>query len=594
MATADLLLELMSSWIDQREGCARQLKKLADELESLREKCNAGECVGNSVSVVGAACLLGAGAATLFTGGAAAPFLGLLGGVYTGVGVTVSVVSKLTEHFVSSDTMKEAEKIEAKSNDIAQRIQKQFDQLKAEIKKVSPSADPDEVDRGVMTELLGAMARRSGLKMEIDVSILHDMLQRSAYQGMNMQLNQSSMIIMINVFVGILAFFAFRSSGKGSKLLIAEGTKQMIKQMSTTGVKTAFKGGAMVVGGAVGLAFALPEAVDSWKEAIKKNHVTEASQSLRDTADTILKMTRKLREQFDSMREMLQKLARVKCCIENRDRTYEDQNKLMEFAMEQCQDPDVKNWLRENVFSVEFFYLVDMFNYVKKELDKKKKKMDCGEIDIIFVAHGGIDGFMMSARTLLPLPTIKDVLLYSPWNCLINGGVAYGIATGSIRPWHRMFVCAQRGCSVPSNGHQPLRSTSGWNSMRAAAGLIPKISVSPITSSEDGAWKSFEFLQAQHGQPERNRIVIPFIVPGAISLKIPFFVVTLALALVLFFSRYRATVHLAACLGRDKNTFFGPEILEQYTYTIDNTLMKTSQETQNRHRPVQSHEKSVG
>ncbi|XP_027132029.1 apical junction molecule-like [Larimichthys crocea] len=75
--------------------------------------------------------------------------------------------------------------------------------------------------------------------------------------------------------------------------------------MSTTGVKTAFKGGAMVVGGAVGLAFAFPEAVDNWKEAIKNNHVTKASQSLKDTADAILKMTRELREQFDNMRKML-------------------------------------------------------------------------------------------------------------------------------------------------------------------------------------------------------------------------------------------------------------------------------------------------
>ncbi|KAE8278865.1 hypothetical protein D5F01_LYC22444 [Larimichthys crocea] len=270
MATADLLLELMFSWIDQRECCARQLKKLANELESLRDMCNGGECIGNSVSVVGAACLLGAGAATLFTGGAAAPFLGLLGGVYTGVGVTMSVVTKLTEHFVSSDTMKEAEKIEEKSNNIAQRIQKLFDQLKAEIKKVSPSADLDEVDRSVMTKLLGAMARRSALEMKIGFSKLHDMLHRSPHKGMNMD-----MYMQLNPI-----------------------PKPIFNIMTS-----------VVVGGAVGLAFAFPEAVDNWKEAIKNNHVTEASQSLKDTADAILKMTRVLREQFDNMRKMLVDMA---------------------------------------------------------------------------------------------------------------------------------------------------------------------------------------------------------------------------------------------------------------------------------------------
>ncbi|KAG8000853.1 hypothetical protein GBF38_018119, partial [Nibea albiflora] len=281
--------------------------------------------------------------------------------------------------------------------------------------------------------------------------------------------------------------------------------------------------------------------------------------SLREGfAEQLKKLEKYVSFSNSSFREMLQKLARVKQCIENSNRTYKDQKELMDFAIKECQDPDVKNWLRGNVSSVAFFHLVNMFNYLEKELDKKKDKTDRQEIDIIFVAHGEIDGFMMSAQTLLLLPTITDVLLYSPWNCLINGGVAYGIATGSIQPSHRMFVCAQRGCPIPTKGHQPNRSTFNWNSMRVAAGLIPKIYVSPITSPEDGAWTRFVFLQTQHGQPERNRIVIPFIVPKVISLKIPFYVVTLALSLVLIFSRYRATVHLAACLGRDEETVSEP------------------------------------
>ena len=57
-----------------------------------------------------------------------------------------------------------------------------------------------------------------------------------------------------------------------------------------------------VVGGAVGMGFALPEAIDNWKDLIEKNHETEASRSLRDTADDILKMCRTLKDQFDNMR----------------------------------------------------------------------------------------------------------------------------------------------------------------------------------------------------------------------------------------------------------------------------------------------------
>lgn len=63
-----------------------------------------------------------------------------------------------------------------------------------------------------------------------------------------------------------------------------------------------------VVGGAVGLVIELPEMIEDWKKLIENNHVTEASQSLRDTADAILVTCRTLREQFDSIRYEVNKL----------------------------------------------------------------------------------------------------------------------------------------------------------------------------------------------------------------------------------------------------------------------------------------------
>lgn len=251
MATADLLLELIFSWLDQRESCAEQLKKLARELESLREKCNASECVGSSVSVVGAACLIGAGAATLFTGGAAAPFLGVLGAAYSGVGVAISVVTKITEHLLSSDTMKDAQKIEKKSNEIAEKIQKLFEQLKSEREEASSFRDPDELDRHVMTEILGAMARRSGLKQETINNMYEFMFDDNEgfFDGglgnmrPNLRFFKPELLV---VLAGILTFFTFKGNGKKFKFVFAKGAEKLIKQMSTTGFKTALKGGAMV------------------------------------------------------------------------------------------------------------------------------------------------------------------------------------------------------------------------------------------------------------------------------------------------------------------------------------------------------------
>ncbi|KAK0141755.1 hypothetical protein N1851_020579 [Merluccius polli] len=577
MATADQLLELIFSWIDQRELCAEQLRKLARELESLRKKCNGSECVGSSVSVVGAACLIGAGAATVFTGGAAAPFLAFLGGVYSGVGVTISVVTKITEHFLSSDTMEEAQKIEKKSNDIAEKIQKLFKQLKEERKEGSSFTD-DELDRHVMTEILGAVARRSGLKQKIIDSMYERMDFFNAepgYMRHNHSFHNPNVMVAL---AGILMFFTFEGSGKKYKLLFAEGAKQLIKQMSTTGLKTALKGGAMVVGGAVGMAFALPEAIDNWKDQIKNNHVTEASQSLRDTADEILKMTRTLKRQFDNIKEMFEELADVKRCIENSNRSSKEKETLIKFAIKYCKDEDVRQWLRENSESVAFFKLVDMFHFLEQELDKKKKKIDRKDIDIIFVAHGAIEESKIPASCLLPLSTIKDVLLYSPWNCTINAGVAYGVATGCIQPQHRRFSCRGKGCQIPDERHRPTSLPNRWNSMKAAGGRkIPNIIVVPLRIPKDGAWEGFKFLKGKYGEPEKNRIVIPFILPGEIgsSLRLPFFVITLALSLVLCFTSYEATVHLAACLSKisAQTKLSEDDLKAQYACTIDKTRM---------------------
>lgn len=120
MSTADQLLEEMFSHIEQKKRCAKELKKLAQELESLRKNCNISECVGSTVGVVGAACFIGAGVATALTGGAAAPLLGI-GGVCSGVGVGIPVLTKISEHLVSSDTMKNAQKIDREINETTEK-----------------------------------------------------------------------------------------------------------------------------------------------------------------------------------------------------------------------------------------------------------------------------------------------------------------------------------------------------------------------------------------------------------------------------------------------------------------------------------------
>ncbi|KAI3360242.1 hypothetical protein L3Q82_014557 [Scortum barcoo] len=608
MATADQLLKKMFSWIEQRENCAEQLRKLAQELETLRKKCNASECVGSSVSVVGAVCLIGAGVATFCTGGAAAPLLGVAGAVYSGVGAAISVVTKITEHFSSSDTMKEAKRIEEESNEIAEEIQELFKKLKAERKKVSPNADADDLDRHVTAELLGAMARRSGLNLHISFGML-DRLFLNVGPG-NMILNQIFKFEVAAGLGGILSFFAFQTSGKQFKPFLDKGAQQLVKEISTTGLKTALKGGAMVVGGAVGLAFALPEAIDSWTDQIKNNHVTEASKSLKDTADTILKTLETLKKHFreikygvfcllkfikykhpsvrgegyslcslkgeNSAKKTLQMLAEVKRCIENPNRNSEEKQKIIDFAIEMCEDETVREWLRENAHCLAFFALVNLFNFLKEELERRLSA-NRKEIDIIFVAHGGIEETFIPAGALLPLSTIVDVVLYSPWNCFIDAGIAYGISMGIIQPQHRDFFCVGENCTIRDVFHRPTNLPNCWNSMRASRGqLIPLITVSPVDTGED-VWKIFSNYFLGDINVGSNRIVIPFLLPGVPGpWPIPFFVITLVLSVVLWFSPFKATVHLAACLGKTYpgSTRYEDYLKQQYSCTINNTGMR--------------------
>ncbi|CAB1452280.1 unnamed protein product [Pleuronectes platessa] len=527
MTTADRLLEQMFSWIDQRSRCADQLVKLARELESLRQNCNGGEAVGSTMAVVGAACVIGAGV-TFLTGGAAAPFLGVLGGTYLGAGAVISVTTKLLEHFLSGSTMKDAKEIEEKSNKLAEDIQRLFEETQVgeeegeqicrpgRLGQTHPDGHPESCGQTKWSE---GRLQDDGRPDEV-------------------------------------------SFGKESKFLFAKGAQQLIQRISVTGLKTVLKGGGMLVGGAIGMAFALNDAIDSWTDLIKKNNVTEASQSLRDTAEAIRKICQALKDQFEEMKQMLEKMAeeqaeraKVKNIIENPNRSSADEEELIRYAMKTCNIEEVRRWLGENSGSQTFLRLVELFRLMKNKITKSQEEKSNDEdieVDIIFVAHGSIRDSMIPASCLLPTSNIQDVLLYSPWNCVINARAAYGISTGLMQPDDKGFYCRPKsGCEIPDEKHKPSKLPDVWNSMKGA-GQIPNIMVSTLKHPEDKAWNGFVYLTGKYGEPRRGRIVVPFDL-GGLKVSIPFYIVTWVMSLVLSFFRIEATVHLAACLG-DKST----------------------------------------
>ncbi|KAM4534585.1 uncharacterized protein V3H82_024500 [Fundulus diaphanus] len=260
-------------------------------------------------------------------------------------------------------------------------------------------------------------------------------------------------------------------------------------------------------------------------------------------------------------------------------KSLDERNGLIRLAVENCTNPTVQMWLREK--SHTFTKLVAMFKFLKTHIDEEEKKDHSDTVDITFVAHGSIADFMIPASCLLPLASIRDVVLYSPWNC-VSAGLAYGIASGRLKPEHRIFYCTKKdGCKVPDEKHRPEKLPDHWNSMRKAGDqMIPNITVSPL-QPDDGVWKSFVSLREKYGSLGRNRIVIPFILPGEQAESVPFSVVTLALSLVLLQSRFKATIHLDACLGdRSVGPKFDKSYLEQqYACAMDSTTLTCSPET---------------
>ncbi|XP_018521312.1 uncharacterized protein LOC108876339 [Lates calcarifer] len=574
MDVADMLIDKIFSWVHLQKKGAKKLRKLATELEKDKKNVNISKVVGSSVSVGGAVAMTAAGALAFFTGGAAIPVLAVAGSVATGLGLATNVSSEVVGAVMSSCTMKEAKEISEKIQNLEEGIQKLMNTLKEEGEKREQEAGNHLSSEDYVVErILRAMAKRSGLKLHDDISLWMIMSSLSKYT-----------ISGEDIALGVLKCSALLSCALLSQFVLKAVAKKTGKFLISKGVsiggKSVVKAAGRIVGGSVGLLFSVPELITNCVNL--DNCETEASQVLREIAETIRTASEELEKELDEIKQVFQRLAKVKCCIENTKRSSDERKILIEFAMENCQDETIRQWLRENSESKAFFRLVDMFHLLKEGIDKEEKKNHSNEVDITFLAHGAITGPMIRASCLLPLPTITDVELHSPWNCVITADAGYGIATGKMKPQDRVFYRRKKDAQSPDESHGPMKPPNHWNSMKKSVEKnqeIPNIILSPFKPPKDGYWKEFEYLINNLGPPGRNRIAIPYILPekriSDSSERVPFYVVTLALSLALFFSRFTAKLHLAACLGdRSAGQKLDKEYLaKQYACSIEEAGM---------------------
>lgn len=262
---------------------------------------------------------------------------------------------------------------------------------------------------------------------------------------------------------------------------------------------------------------------------------------------------------------------------------------IINYVLGTCTDPSVAKWLNNKAHKVHFLNLLTYFHqHLSKRLNEEmKKRSPTGHVHIVFVAHGRITEEFMPALGLLP-PSITDTILYSPWNCLIDANVVYGIAKGLLEPRDVYF----QDRSWPIDQKYDVELTR-WNHLRTSGNsLIPEIILGPIYDGDpecEDAWKDFRKL-APEGRDLwiEDRIFLPYCCEerGALG-EVPFAVLTTAASYILGMMQkpISATIHLAACLGRNSSPLREREWQEQYLYTPDNTIMSTDK-FQNIARPM--------
>ncbi|XP_029913855.1 uncharacterized protein LOC115363726 [Myripristis murdjan] len=350
----------------------------------------------------------------------------------------------------------------------------------------------------------------------------------------------------------ILKAMAERGGLQWDDTLLLRGVADMSRRVMTTpavphAAATAF-----------GLPFTIIDLLENIIQLVKNNFVTEASQKLRDVAKKMLELS--------EVRKDFEKFFKVSHIIGKLEKIPDERMVLIELAMENCEDEATRKWLEENSQSQAFSELVGVFHYLKELIDDEEKKGHSREVDIILVARGSVDDDVIPASCLRPLDTIQDVLLYAPWSGLINANTEYNTARRWMVPYHRSF---DKSTNLPDQW-----SAKGEDRNQK----VRNITLSPL-GPEGLTSKVLEHLKNNIDDfPERNCIVVPYLDPGndGSSEGTPLFVVTVALSLVLIFSRFRATVHLAASRDYDflPGTLDDAELECQYAQAVQKIKMK--------------------
>ncbi|KAJ3600778.1 hypothetical protein NHX12_031753 [Muraenolepis orangiensis] len=201
-----------------------------------------------------------------------------------GAACLISLTSQVIEHVVSGSTLADAQKVAKQSETNEVEIMKLIEKLKME--RAITDQDEDKYIAQCFTRAMWGKAHTG--KPPHCASIF---------------LREAPTLL-----GSLYTFSMFGKDGKDGKItggLVRWGVQQLALPLATAGRKTAVKSATKLLG-AVGMVFSLNESTDNWKEMLKEKHVTEASQSLRDSAEKIEQFCKELRNKLKIIEQAIE------------------------------------------------------------------------------------------------------------------------------------------------------------------------------------------------------------------------------------------------------------------------------------------------
>ncbi|KAK7140838.1 hypothetical protein R3I93_015086 [Phoxinus phoxinus] len=268
MEAEDILCDSLFRWLENREGCAEELSKLAQELKDVHWRSN----IAQSLPFI---CL-----------GLASPI----------VLPRMPTASTEKDEKIGTSIQKLLRDLKVRcGEDLKVRCGEDLkvrcgEDLKVRCGEAPLGAHADELDCEVTSRLMWALSRRKDTPVPLD--FLRGFNRATFFRHMTPGgLAPDEVSDLISKALGLVLFTEITSSRKVS-------AKEMVKNIELIGIKAEAGSEAL---GATGLGISLYDLIVKSEELLKGNRVTEARKVLRDSAGEILDGQRKLKEQLDAM-----------------------------------------------------------------------------------------------------------------------------------------------------------------------------------------------------------------------------------------------------------------------------------------------------